>query len=91
MKLSNYYKPTPAKWRKLGDAFLAVGGMVTMGGIAQYDELIKLMTPKEVKITLLIFAGCCVAGKFITNLFKEPDPTATEKGKGQGFGEPFEP
>lgn len=29
MKLSHYYKPTPKKWRKIGDALLATTTFLT--------------------------------------------------------------
>jgi hypothetical protein len=35
--LKDYYKPTPVKWRKLGDALLAVS--VTITGFAMYQNV----------------------------------------------------
>lgn len=55
-----YYSPTPAKWRKLGDALL--GASTTITGFAIYEEA------KWVAITALVLG---TAGKFITNLFTE--------------------
>lgn len=57
---TNYYKPTPAKWRKLGDALLGVSTTIT--GFAIYEEA------KWVAISALIFG---VIGKFLTNFFGE--------------------
>ena len=55
-----YYAPTPAKWRKLGDALLGVSTTIT--GFAIYEEV------KEIAITALILG---VVGKFLTNFFAE--------------------
>lgn len=54
-----YWTPTPAKWRKLGDALLAVSTTVTTYAIAddwaKWAQIAALMTG--------------VAGKFLTNFF----------------------
>lgn len=55
-----YYAPTPAKWRKLGDALLGVSTTIT--GFAIYEDI------KGVAITALILG---VVGKFLTNFFAE--------------------
>jgi hypothetical protein len=65
--LKNYYKPTPTKWRKLGDTLLAVS--VTITGFAMYNDV------QWVALTALITG---VIGKFLTNFFKE-DGTKTRK------------
>lgn len=56
----HYAKPTPARWRKLGDALLTVGTTIT--GFAIYEN------EKWVAITALIIT---VVGKFLTNFFKD--------------------
>jgi hypothetical protein len=56
-----YYNPTPKKWRKLGDALLAIG--VTLTGYAIADDW-----DKWIQITSLILT---VIGKFLTNFFTE--------------------
>jgi hypothetical protein len=56
--LKNYYKPTPIKWRKLGDALLAVSTTIT--GYAMYENV------KWVALTALITG---VISKFLTNFF----------------------
>jgi hypothetical protein len=68
--LKNYYKPTPVKWRKLGDALLAVS--VTITGFAMYQEI------QWVALIALITG---VMGKFLTNFFTEDD-TKTRKQRG---------
>ena len=57
---TNYYKPTPEKWRKIGDSILAVGTTLTV--CAAY------MGYKE-----LVFASAILTavGKFLTNFFSE--------------------
>ena len=57
----NYWSPTPSKWRKLGDSFLAVGLVLTTYTISGgYDQIIQLMS---------LFVT--VIGKFLTNFFTE--------------------
>jgi len=69
--LKNYYKPTPKKWRKLGDALLACAGIVGGGGILAYDQLKDLYTPKELKIFIGAALVVGIAGKFLTNFFTD--------------------
>ena len=69
--LKNYYKPTPAKFRKLGDALLATGTAVTAGLLMQFDKLEQIFTAKEVKIIMVIALAFGVIGKFLTNLITE--------------------
>ena len=68
--LKNYYKPTPTKWRKLGDALLAVS--VTITGFAMYNNV------QWVALTALITG---VTGKFLTNFFKEDDIKTRKQGR----------
>lgn len=58
--MSNYYKATPAKWRKIGDALLAVSTTIT--GFAIYEQT------KWIALSALILG---VLGKFLTNFFTE--------------------
>ena len=58
--MSNYYKNTPAKWLKIGDALLAVSTTIT--GFAIYEQ------SKWVALSALILG---VLGKFLTNFFTE--------------------
>lgn len=57
---SNYYKPTPKKWRQLGDSLLSVGTFV--GSYAAFAEMKW--------VTIAVFA-LGVVGKFLTNFFKD--------------------
>jgi hypothetical protein len=62
MKLKEkYFAPTPAKWRKLGDAILAVSTTITTYAIA--DDW-----SKWVSITAMLMGA---VGKFLTNFFTE--------------------
>ena len=71
--LKNYYKPTPIKIRKLGDALLACAGLIGGGGILAYDSLKELYTPKELKLIIgaTLFIG--IVGKFLTNFFSSDE------------------
>jgi len=60
MKLKNFYSPTPAKWRKLGDTLLGVSTTIT--GYSLYVDL------KWVAGVALVLG---VLGKFLTNFFVE--------------------
>lgn len=63
--MSNYYSPTPKKWRKIGDAILL--GTATMSTLmmgAPFSEETKTIT-----IWGLSVVG--VIGKLITNFFKD--------------------
>ena len=57
----NYWAPTPQKWRKLGDALLAVGlGMTTYTIAGGLDQILQL--------TSLFLT---IVGKFLTNFFTD--------------------
>ena len=58
--IKSYYKPTPKKWRQLGDALLAVSTFVTASAIATQHEFVAILS-------------LCVGsiGKFLTNFFSE--------------------
>jgi len=63
--VKHYYKPTPVRWRKLGDALLGISTTIT--GFAIYEEV------KWLAISALALG---VIGKFLTNLFSETDQAA---------------
>lgn len=58
--MKNYYKPTPVKWRKIGDSLLMIGSTVT--GFSAFT-----MPP----IVTAIAAGLTCLGKIITNFTTE--------------------
>lgn len=76
--MKHYWKPTPKKWRRLGDSLLAVATVIAIGGIWQYDSLKEIFKPEEIKtmITTSIIFG--VVGKFLTNFFKDEDSKPQE-------------
>lgn len=76
MKLSNYYKPTPKKWRKIGDAILATGTFVTAGALIEYDKMKEIFSTHEVKIIIACSFVLGVTGKFLTNFFKEDNTSS---------------
>jgi hypothetical protein len=60
--IKNYEAPTPAKWRKIGDALLVVGATIT-------SYLLNYENHTLAKIAL----ACTILGKVITNLAAEPE------------------
>ena len=56
--MSRYYRPTPIKWRKLGDALLAASTTITTFAIYEQVEWLAYVA---------LITG--VTGKFLTNLF----------------------
>jgi hypothetical protein len=76
--LKQYYLPTPAKWRRIGDALLASAGVVGGGGLLAFDELKEIFDAHELKLIIggVLILG--ISGKFITNFFgpeKKEDQT----------------
>jgi uncharacterized PurR-regulated membrane protein YhhQ (DUF165 family) len=71
--LNNYWKPTPKKWRKIGDTILAVGTFITAGSLVGYDQMKEIFTPQEVKVIIALSFVLGVAGKFLTNFFKDEE------------------
>jgi hypothetical protein len=76
--MKHYWRPTPKKWRKLGDALLAVATVIAIGGIWQYDSLKEIFTPQELKIMIVSSIIFGVVGKFLTNFFKEDNSEPQE-------------
>jgi len=75
--MKNYWKPTPKKWRRIGDSLLAVATVIAMGGIWQFDNLKDLFTPVELKGMIIASIALGVVGKFLTNFFKVDDKEET--------------
>jgi hypothetical protein len=76
--MKHYWKPTPKKWRKLGDSLLAVATVIAIGGIWQYDSLKEIFTPIELKVMIVSSIIFGVVGKFLTNFFKEDNSESQE-------------
>ena len=70
----HYWKPTPKKWRKIGDGLLAAASVIAIGGIWQFETLKDIFTPTELKGLIIASIGLGVVGKFLTNFFKEDTP-----------------
>lgn len=68
-----YWKPTPKKWRKIGDTFLAVSSVLAIGGIWQFDNLKDIFTVFEIKAMIVASISLGAIGKFLTNFFKEEE------------------
>jgi len=71
MPLKNYYKPTPKKWRQIGDSILYGCGAIGAAGLFGFDNLKETFSATELKA---IIGGTLILGfigKFITNFFKE--------------------
>ena len=60
--LKKYYKPTPRKLRKLGDALLGISLSITTYSI--YNEY---------KFFSIAAISCGVVGKFLTNFFADDE------------------
>lgn len=60
--MKNYFKPTPKKWRKLGDALLGVSTTITTYAIVEDYKWIALTS---------VLLGAI--GKFLTNFFGEDE------------------
>ena len=56
--MNKYYRPTPVKWRKIGDALLATSTTITTFAIYEQVEWLAYVA---------LITG--VLGKFLTNLF----------------------
>ena len=76
--MKHYWKPTPKKWRRLGDSLLAVATVIAIGGIWQYDSLKEIFTPGELKVMIITSIVFGVVGKFLTNFFKTDDSDTQE-------------
>ena len=69
--MCNYWTPTPKKWRKMGDALLAVASILSIGGLWQFDNLKDVFTSNELKVMIVLSIVLGVIGKFLTNFFVE--------------------
>ena len=69
--MCDYWKPTPKRWRRVGDSMLAVASILAIGGLWQFDNLKDIFTGSEIKIMIVVSIVFGVVGKFLTNFFKE--------------------
>ena len=61
LRMKSYYKPTPKKWRKIGDALLGVSLIAIPAELSGYPWI----------SISVFFIG--VIGKFLTNFFSEDE------------------
>ena len=66
-----YWAPTPKKWRKIGDTFLALSSVLAIGGLWQFDNLKDIFTAFEIKAMIVTSISLGAIGKFLTNFFTE--------------------
>lgn len=71
IKMKNYYKPTPIKWRKIGDSLLAVAALFGGGGLIAFDQLKQVYSEHELKVMIGSAIVLGVVGKFLTNFFTD--------------------
>jgi hypothetical protein len=71
IKMKNYYKPTPTKWRKIGDSLLAVAALFGGGGLIAFDQLKQVYSEHELKVIIGSAIVLGVIGKFLTNFFTD--------------------
>lgn len=68
--MKNYYKPTPKRWRKIGDAILL--GSTSLSALMMGAPL----SDHTITITVFILNVIGVVGKVLTNLAKDESDTA---------------
>jgi hypothetical protein len=71
--IKNYYKPTPAKWRKIGDSILVIGTIISTTCLVEYEKAKELIGDVDLKCFLLVSIVCTTLGKVITNFTKEEE------------------
>ena len=69
--MNKYWAPTPKKWRKIGDSLLAAATVMAVGGIWQFDALKEVFTSGQLRTMIVTSIVLGVAGKFLTNFFKD--------------------
>jgi len=73
--LSKYYMPTPKKWRKIGDAILIVGTIISTTILAEYEKAKELFEMTDLKGLVTISIICTVLGKIVTNFASVVPPS----------------
>lgn len=63
----NYYKPTPVKWRKLGDSILVIGTIISTTCLAEYEKAKEIFGVGDLKSLMLTAIVCTALGKIVTN------------------------
>jgi hypothetical protein len=65
--LQNYYKPTPIKWRKLGDSILVIGTIISTTCLTEYEKAKEMFGIGDLKTLMLTAIVCTALGKIVTN------------------------
>ena len=73
--MKHYWKPTPKKWRKIGDSILFGCGTLGASGLFAFTELKETFGEKELKIIIGIVLALGFIGKFLSNFFKDEPET----------------
>lgn len=82
MKLSDYYKPTPKRFRVLGDTILVTSTFITGIVLVEFDKLKEVYSIEMLRCMIGSAMVLGVAGKFLSNFFADdtvPTPTDNEK------------
>lgn len=61
--------PTPAKWRRIGNALLYSCGAIGAAGLFGFDELKDIFTDKELKWIIGVTLIIGFVSKFLTSFF----------------------
>lgn len=70
----NYYKPTPVKWRKLGDSILVIGTIISTTCLTEYEKAKEMFGMGDLKTLMLTAIVCTALGKIVTNFASEQTP-----------------
>lgn len=65
--LSKYYAPTPVKWRKIGDAILLIGTIISTTLLTEYEKAKELFQVQDLRHLLVVAILFTVLGKILTN------------------------
>lgn len=76
--LKNYYKPTPIKWRKIGDSILVIGTIISTTCLTEYEKAKEMFGMGDLKTLMLTAIICTALGKIITNFAVEETPKVKE-------------
>jgi len=78
MKLSDYYKPTPKRFRVFGDAILVTGTFITGIVLVEFDKLKEVYSIEMLRCMIGSAMVLGVAGKFLSNFFADDTTTTTD-------------
>jgi hypothetical protein len=76
--INKYYKPTPVKWRKLGDSILVIGTIISTSVLTEYEKAKEIFGVEDLKYFVVASIICTTLGKIITN-FATEEPVEVEE------------